>query len=156
MLPMGGFSDSMNKLKVKNLSCSGKLFVADLMACIVFWRFNLCTSIIAASVTRPYLSCSSAVLMLNGYSLMRGVLFSIGYFHVITSVYEISGTTWLGVVYGGWTPWVIRMYGCVIIVDLLFRTAGWFWGTLGWELMLACVWWRGMICYWWALFWLPD
>ena len=34
--------------------------------------------------------------MLNGYSLMRGVLFSIGYFHVITSVYEISGTTWLG------------------------------------------------------------
>ena len=62
--------------------------------------------------------------MLNGYSLMSGVLFSIGYFHVITSVYEIRGTTWLGVVYGGWTPWVIMMYGCVIIVDVLFRTAG--------------------------------
>ena len=62
--------------------------------------------------------------MLNGYSLMSGVLFSIEYSHLITSVYEISGTTWLGVVYGGWTPWVIRLCGRVMTVDVFPRAAG--------------------------------
>ena len=64
------------------------------------------------------------MLVVNGDSLMCSVLFSIGYSHVVPSVYKIIGTTWLGVVYGGWTPWVIRLCGRVMTVDVFPRAAG--------------------------------
>ena len=113
----------MSKLEVAIFSCYGYFFVVALMACLAYWMLNLCTSIIDASFTIPSSSCSSVVLVSNGYSLMSGSSFSIGYYHVITSVDGISGTPWLGVVGCGWTLWGIKL--CVRMMTVFFVHGGW-------------------------------